>query len=1043
MAPMWETEDEYAMAAQASLPTPTDTPYRTPSRNSRRSSRRKSKSPEASSSPPRARSGDLNVQRNSRDVTNDETISILDPRRFTPTLHANLVAEILALRRDQEEKNRLIENLESSLHNSRGEIENISSNLSTTAKETRSLKRQLALLEGGTSSALGELARERDEAVETATEIRKRLEVAQKKARTQEEDADRVHELWARDKDTWDEERRKFERKVHVAEGRLKTVLEEVAAYQAAHHLVNQSNEDGEPEQLTHENGHGSDAGSVRAMSMTNSIRFSMLGGPNGYGVSKLNGMSLADELDLDTEEEDTQTEHDGRESVMSVSTLHKRAHSRESVMSRSHRRNQSTESLMRPGSVARGRLLANQAVLDRLEKGIMEDDETPVPEKNQYVTTGVQFSPPPSPVLKPVEEPEIIMPEKQIKLNTGSDEIEANQRRKRVHVAPPLIMESSASLETIVSAASQTLDDPLSPPRTPKSPSRAPPSPPVFVPAISQMSTASTQTEPVQPASPTRGAPEPPILIPSISIHPPTSRPATPRKPLLPQYMKDAACQVSMQHPVPSRSMAVQTEEIRVDQRLLPRHLQPSAISSNPPSPAPSIHEQEKDESAPVPITAPPPRNPRRVKSQQSISEVPSSPPQPIAEEIYDAYPGNNDDGPLSKEKGPLRRPHRISSLFAGFDNFSSDEAEDFADGDLSDSDFRTALSAPRPKSNVNRGGKRISTAPTPVPEDVEPMDETPVYQERSTSRNMAKYDSNGSFRLPDAPSLPSQTVQARSSGQLDKPFATATTIKQGAMRKAALISNGIAAHQGRSSSPSLPEAVKEPPFPIPTRASSRNPPFSASVPSDGNRSPTPRGGDGWAHIRRGSGRTHYRANSIRKARSATALPGHDQKYRRHGSRSPPPLSVSTTAPESPRLPPMPNNEITSPRFPNGDIHGMNRYAMHRHHPSTNTANTSNTGGQSVGSNGQATSVVNAIAQTMVGEWMFKYVRRRKSFGVSEAAAFEGDPAANGVRHKRWVWLAPYERAVMWSSKQPTSGSALMGKSGRKCKFSERVRYY
>jgi hypothetical protein len=39
------------------------------------------------------------------------------------------------------------------------------------------------------------------------------------------------------------------------------------------------------------------------------------------------------------------------------------------------------------------------------------------------------------------------------------------------------------------------------------------------------------------------------------------------------------------------------------------------------------------------------------------------------------------------------------------------------------------------------------------------------------------------------------------------------------------------------------------------------------------------------------------------------------------------------------------------------------------------------------------------------------------------------------GIRHKRWVWLAPYERAIMWSSKQPTSGPALLGKSGRKCK--------
>jgi hypothetical protein len=114
----------------------------------------------------------------------------------------------------------------------------------------------------------------------------------------------------------------------------------------------------------------------------------------------------------------------------------------------------------------------------------------------------------------------------------------------------------------------------------------------------------------------------------------------------------------------------------------------------------------------------------------------------------------------------------------------------------------------------------------------------------------------------------------------------------------------------------------------------------------------------------------------------------------------------------------------------------GSSRYKTHRQQPSENTANTTNTGSGSVGSSNQATSVVDAIAQTMVGEWMFKYVRRRKSFGVAESNGMDGDNA-NGVRHKRWVWLAPYERAVMWSSKQPTSGSALMGKSGRKCVLS------
>ena len=88
-------------------------------------------------------------------------------------------------------------------------------------------------------------------------------------------------------------------------------------------------------------------------------------------------------------------------------------------------------------------------------------------------------------------------------------------------------------------------------------------------------------------------------------------------------------------------------------------------------------------------------------------------------------------------------------------------------------------------------------------------------------------------------------------------------------------------------------------------------------------------------------------------------------------------------------------------------------------------------------------TSVVDSIAQTMVGEWMYKYVRRRKSFGMTDKSAdwdnksvdeISATVTSTGVRHKRWVWLAPYERAVMWSSKQPVSGSALMGgKSGRK----------
>lgn len=1049
---VWETEDESATAAQSSLPTPTDTPYRTPSRTSRRSSRRKSISPVPSSSPPPLPNGETSSRRNSKDVTNDESISILDPRRFTPTLHANLVSEILALRRDQEEKTKIIEGLETSLHNSRGEYEALSATLSATAKESRSLKRQLALLEGGTSSALGELARERDEAVDSNAELKRRLDAAQKKARLQEEDSERVHELWARDKDTWEDDRRKYERKIHVAENRLRAVLEEVAAYQAAHQVQLQNGEN-EAEDLPKENGvgHGSDTASVRSMSMTNSVRFSILN-------SKLNGVSLADELNLD-DEEDLQTYNDGRESVMSFAN-HQRTQSRESMMSRTHLRNQSIDSLRRPGSVAHGRLLANQ-VMDKLrsdivETGIVETDEEPekedlnylssskapsINDRSLYVDTGVQYSPPPSPELKPAPTVVLVNAESQKETEVlgrtwatmdtpkqhhpGQEwEIEANQRRKRVHASPQLIIEPMKD-NPMISAGSQTLDDPLSPPRTPKTPNQsAPLSPRALV--VVETKTRATQTDLPELVSPFREAPQRPIPIPSISIHPPTSRPATPREPRLPQYFKDVGCQVSLQLSVSTRSASVQTEEIRVDKRIamLPKHLQPSTISSKPPSPEPPIDEKERFPSLPVTL---PPRNPKRMNSQQSVKEIPSSPPKPQSPETYDTYPGNNDDGPLASNRSSLRRPRRSSSLFAGFDGVSSDEGDDFADADLSDNDFRTALSAPKPKPSVRPVGRRSTTAPTSVPEGVEPKEKS--RHSKGSMKQPAYQESNGFSNLPNAGQVHDQKITMKSTTrQLDKPLTLGNSSKQSTMRRAALISNGIAAHQVRSRSPSLPEAVREPPFPIPTRASSRKPPFSISAPSEGNRSPTR---DPWgSQIRRGSSRGHYRANSIRKVRSAAAIPQNSQRYRRRGSRSPPPLSASTEAPESPQLPPLPFDDITSPAMP-----GMNRFGTHKQQPSTNTANTFNTaGGQSVGSS-QSTSVVDAIAQTMVGEWMYKYVRRRKSFGVPESGGVEGDSGANGVRHKRWVWLAPYERAVMWSSKQPTSGSALMGKSGRKCK--------
>ena len=921
---------------------------------------------------------------------------------------------------------RTIEHLESDLHNTRGEHEQYEEAFVSVTKENRSLKRQLALVEGGSSTALLDIQNERDAAFESTNDLKRRLETAQKKARTQEEDAARTQKLWLQDKEKWEEEKRRLERVAHVAESRLKTVLAEVAAFEASH-SKQKSEHESSKQGRDADNGHESDTGSIRTMSMTNSIRFSTMSTASALGNVKLNGLSLADELDFDDDESEQHTDHEGRESVMS--TRHNRTNSRESMLSRTHFRNGSTDSLARPGSVAHGRLPYNQPVF---VDGIMEVDETPQALKYEYVDTGVQPSPPPSPKLQasePVSEPTTQLggvPKLDLLDKSSSDspvrewEIEANQRRKRVH-APPLVLEASQK-NGMVSSAVQTIEGPLSPPRTPVSPTRAPPPPPVAEVLQKPMSSIATQTDDVQ--MPKRAPPPAPIPIPSIQLHPPQSAPATPRESILPQHSKDFGCQVSLPSFVEVRSTSVQTEEIRVDKRMhrLPAHLQPSAISSKPPSPEPV---ENYKRFSPIPGNLPP-RNPRRVKSNQSLEPIiPSSPPAiPSQQAILDAYPGNNDDGPVTETHESVRRPHRISSLFAGFENGSSDEGENFVDAEMGDREWKTALTAPKFVTGPQR---RVSTEARSTKDQIRSSEMPSQLPRKGVFRN-EEVEENTDFGYAQVQQFPGRTSANPMSRQLDKPLTLITNDKPNQMRRAALIQSGVAAHQGRARSPSLPEPVKEPPFPIPTRASSRMPVTTASAPSDGRRSPT------WG---RGPGRMHYRSASIRKSRSAAVLPrgGGARAYRRHGSRSPPPMSVSTEAPESPTLPPMPSNEVTTPRYMKDT--SSSRYRSHRTQPSTSntaiTTVTQNTVG-SVGSSTQATSVVDAIAQTMVGEWMFKYVRRRKSFGVNENTQSEAE-TTNGQRHKRWVWLAPYERAVMWSSKQPTSGSALMGKSGRKCR--------
>lgn len=988
----WETDDEHGGSLTA-----TEGTLRASSR-AVKASRRISRTPPNRSISPRAGKAS---KRSSREVNLDEPISILDPRRFTPTLHANLVSEILTLRRDQEDKTKLIESLESSLFSAKEEHESLQQNFATLAKESRSLKRQLSLLEGGTSSALGELARERDEAVDSIAEAKKRLDVAQKKLRTQEDDSQRVHEQWAKEKDDWEDERRKYERKIHVSETRLKTILEEVAAYQNAQEAADVEDEHDFAQK-------DNDGASIRTMSMTGSLRYSLMNSP---GTGNANGASLADELNLDDDDSDAAA----TESVFS-SPRHKRTISRDNVpIGRMHRRDLSLESISRPGSAARSRIFFNPNVLGILQGEDEEPTKAPMPPAVTYKDTGVQFSPPPSPKVEAASK--LAAPEVE-NVPRLDNEIEANQRRKRVQPgalpAKPVVVDD---VRPMVSAAAQTIETPLSPPRTPKMHFEPMTPPPEKVESAELVSSA-TQTDlpepelPVFNVVPPLSPPVPAMPIPSISVQPPTSRPTTPRSPMLPPYMKNFGCQVNISYDVPTTEAAVQTEGIQVDKRLatLPAHLQPSAISSRPTSPTREVGEHEKS-FTPVPGNLPP-RNPRRLASRND-RELQSSPISMAGEEddILDAYLRNN-DLPMG-----TKAPRRHGGLYGGFDSASSDEAEEFGEADVSDSEYRTALSAPRPYFTTSRPSKRNSfgTATT-SPEQV--ISRHPARGSVKTGGDIY----NSSFNRAEMDS--SRSHGRKLSKALEKSAAVGSTSSRSSdIRKHAMIQGSIASQQTRSRSPSLPDS-RNPPFPIPLRDSSKR--ISSSFTPSDDYSPTR--AEGWH--RRGSSRTSYYGSSVRRVRSAQAMP-RNQRYRRHGSRSPPPLSVSTEAPESPSLPPLPRNDLTTPRSKEPG----SSYRRHRHGLSTNTDHTLNTDPMSTsqGSNPQATGVVDAIAQTMVGEWMFKYVRRRKSFSVPDAT---GKDDTGNDRHKRWVWLAPYERSILWSSKQPSSGSALMGKTGRKRKL-------
>ena len=963
-----------------------------------------------------------------KDSENVEKIPPHDPRRFTPDLNNSLIGQIHILRKEIESKNTAMESLEENLHLNRVENERLIGDLNAQTAESQSLRQQIDVLENTTLKALEEIASERDLAVTTVTDTQRRLDNTKKKLRLQEDDADKAHALWEKDKEGWESEKRNMERKVHVVEERIKTMVAEVISVQST--AQNRPAAFGEVDAGMRETCFttGTDAFSIRSdgIPATSHIsnrsiddldkgkedvnfRQSRMSGLHEMGGSNMSGLSLAEELELGDHDSDDEEDEDAK-NIASPDALPEET----IVRARRYSEDIKARKVMGFSAEHAPRL---DAISGQHSMNLI-DDYTHRPRREpamEYIDTSTQFSPPQSPTQQ--------APRSDFAVEKQAEQTEhaANQSRKRVAIPSPLIEQTLTSkpegprVTSMLSVGSQTVDESQNVESKLKVTATA--NDLVRTPAKTMTSSSTQTTEDNTSILQHAGThlPPPSIDVPVIAIHPPASRPPSSHTSVvLPPRTKNAACQVVIELPKSLRSSSAQTEEIRVGKR---------SIEIPPRSHLANLSAQQTGRTAgkrPRPTQKSQTRGSRRnLKSPPPIRSDEAPPSSPVLN-IQSTYPNKNDGGPLHDKQdfGP-RRPARRESVLAGFDA-ADDEAS--TKDDFSDDEFVNAKPIRKTLSKVHNSWRLVPYSKDCVLDRLESASESEFAEIDILSKTEEAKEKTATQRT-------SRTFPNRLAESQRKPSSIA---KQTEFGPKVFVSNDAAEHSQQASNNSAfvvsdkTAATVAPPFPVPTRSSSRKIPLSAS---DGAASPSPYA-TSFSTARRGKdhGRPPVKQKILRKVQSAAAVSKVPEL-----SQPLPPMSVHTTSP-------VPGSPLSLEATQNQFILPYDSVAELPSHLPEESSPRSRAGDATFEPINQQTSVVDAIAQTMVGEWMWKYVRKRTSFGMTETPQAEFEMGRNrengsgsGVRHKRWVWLAPYDRAVIWSSKQPTSGPALLGKGGRK----------
>lgn len=981
-------------------------------------------------------------------MSKTESIASLSNPRFSQNLDISFIGEIHSLKKELERRDGDLElarrkitsqksgigELEEAVDMLVAELTQVREESRTRAARERSLEQSKNAIREESNAALEGLLQEKNTALQREADARKIVETERSRKRALESSLEDAYKVQEQERQRHNIELRNMDKSQHILESRLKTMVAEFRAVNLArsHQAGSFHNRKGsvqDPWSAGVTDSPGIRPSSRTGSRMSNRTNDELHGDRdamnsrasgrscfNRFGSSMTNGMSLAEELEGEHGEEDVEDErneeHDNLEAWLVGPSRYSEASKARKIMGLS------SDAV---DLVAGAELLAQRSREVNFDNTGTSAGRSAAP----YTDKGTQVSPPISPTFDTVDGRSATEPSAADVASAAS----RNQMPDTTATEPvnqPILVKPHEPREpATASVGCQTVHDYSE-------------SSPHFSESFQNLSigmiNTSTQTSDDSSLKNAVSANSrlSPAGVPVIAIHPPGSRPSSSHASVvLPPRTKNVACQAEPELTLyKTTSSSMQTEEIRVDKRpiKMPSMIRTKHIATRARSPA-RKRSQSTEKRITTIAAAPPKLSRRNLRNPPSLAAEPYSPPIPsigntrFLPGLTGAYPDENDSGPLTTQSltGP-RRPVRSESILAGFDDRDDlmDVGDEYSDGESN--------AAPPIRKTLSKIKDSWSLVPQPhvsscdTPEDTATM---PGHIRAGTTSR-----SRTSCAESQIPKTTSKTFHAKNM------YTSAPSISGRPMsnRHDTLESSALNGLAQRSRSPSEPNTVHStdaPPFPVPTRSSSRRIPMSAS---DGAGSPS-------AHTTSFFSTRHGREQSrppktrkiLRKVQSAAAV-DRTQEYRR----GPPPPPVFGKAYVTSRA----TSRTRRPSYnqfilPVTDEHTEGLQGSHSPSEIRN-----HTGEASIEASNQQTTVVDAIAQTMVGEWMWKYIRKRSSFGITENAQAEFDlsksgdgGSTGGVRHKRWVWLAPYERAVIWSNKQPTSGPALLGKGGRKRK--------